>query len=185
MHRLSTLLLAVTLCAPVAPAVAQEAASSQNAAETPVQQFQHQEDSWSIALVNKDEFALDNLLAPTFVDIAATAQVSTRNQYIADTLTGMPAPLLSVEQRVVSVRIISDVAIVEGTYILKVRGTGDHVLDQSGIYTHIYVRSHNAWACVNAQRTQVTDTAETRAQAEKKPAKKSSAALPFHIPLIH
>lgn len=185
MRRFCTLLLAVTLCAPFAPALAQEAASGQNAAETPVQQFQHLEDTWSIALVHKDEFALDNLLAPTFVDIAATAQVSTRNQYIADTLTGVPAPLLSVEQRVVSVRVVSDVAIVEGTYITKVRDTGDHVRDQNGIYTHIYVRSHNAWACVNAQRTQVTDAPETKAQAAKKPEKKSSAALPFHIPLIH
>jgi hypothetical protein len=185
MRRLSALFLAITVCAPAAPGLAQQSASTQVQSQTPLQQFQQLEDSWSIALVNKDQYALDNLLAPSFVDISASAQVNTRNQYIADALAGEPAALLSVEQKVVSVRVVSDVAVVEGTYMLKVRGSGNHVRDEQGIYTHIYARSHNTWACVNAQRTQVVDALDTGKSPAKKTDKKSSAALPFHIPLIH
>jgi hypothetical protein len=185
MRRLSALLLAITVCAPVALAPAQQTASAQNQGQTALQQFQQLDDSWSIALVNKDQYALDNLLAPSFVDISAAAQVNSRNQYIADALAGEPAPLLSVEQKVVSVRVVSDVAIVEGTYMLKVRGGGEHVRDERGIYTHIYARSHNTWACVNAQRTQVVDALDTGKTSAKKADRKSSAPLPFHIPLIH
>jgi hypothetical protein len=178
MRRFLTFLFAVLCCTAATAAVAQQTPP----AETQVQQFQHLEDGWSLALVNKDQYALDNLLAASFVDISAAAQVSTRNQYIADTLAGEPAALLSVEQKVVSVRVLSDVAIVEGTYLLKVRGGGDRMRDQRGIYTHVYARSHDTWACVNAQRTDVVDVP---AKGKAKEEKKSGAALPFHLPLIH
>ena len=180
MRRILALPFAVLLCTTAAIAPAQQTPPAQ----TFLQQFQHLEDSWSIALVNKDQYALDNLLAPTFVNISAKAQVTTRNQYISDTLAGEPTPLLSMEQKVVSVRVMSDVAIVEGTYMLKVRGSGDHLRDERGIYTHIYARSRNTWACVNAQDTEVVDTEEGK-PAKKKSEKKSSASLPFHIPLVH
>ncbi len=179
MQRFPVFFFTALLCAGVATAGAQQPAPAQ----TLPQQFQHLEDSWSVALVNKDQYALDNLLAPTFVDISAKAQVSTRNQYISDTLAGEPTPLLSVEQKVVSVRVLSDVAIVEGTYMLKVRGKGDRLRDERGIYTHIYARSRNTWACVNAQDTEVVDTPDKAAHASEKKTAKSSS--PFHIPLIH
>lgn len=150
-----------------------------------VQQFQQIEDSWSLALVNKDQFALDNLLAPEFIDISAAAQVQTRDQRIADALSGMPQPLLSIEQRVVNVREVGDIALVEGTYKLRWKEPGDHIRDESGIFTHVYDRLHNHWTALNAQQTAVLDAMEgakpKRAGSEKK---KSHSDLPFHIPLL-
>lgn len=174
--------------------VAQSALSSQQPAL--VQEFQKVEDQWSIALVNKDQFGLENLLAPTYIEIAASGTVTTRNQSIANVLAGLPLPLLSAEQKVVNVRVISDVAIVEGTYIFH-RKVGSQTRDDRGIFTHVYQRSHNAWSCVSGQRTMVLDqmtggkgktaasvnppTGSTGTAGEKK----SSAALPFHIPLLY
>ncbi len=181
---------------------ATQSAESQSAAQpaaqpAAVEQFQHLEDSWSIALVNKDQYALENLLAPTFVDISAAAAVNTRNQSIADTLAGLPKPLLSVEQKVVNVRVVSDVAIVEGTYVMRLRDN-ERTRDQRGIFTHVYQRSRNSWSCVSAQQTAVVDQLESgKGRASAAPsrasgssagdpaAKKSSAALPFHIPLLY
>ena len=154
---------------------------------TLVQQFQHLEDAWSIALVNKDQYALENLLAPTFVDISASAAVNTRNQSIADTLAGVPEPLLSIEQKVVNVRVVSDVAIVEGTYVLRLREE-QRTRDERGIFTHVYQRARNHWSCVSAQRTAVVDQLEGgkgRAASTGPTEKKSSAGLPFHIPLLY
>lgn len=151
-----------------------------------VQQFQKTEDSWSIALVNKDQYALENLFAPTFIDISAAAAVSTRNQAIADALAGLPEPLISVEQKVVNVRVVSDVAIVEGTYVLRLK-EGEHTRDERGIFTHVYQRLRNTWSCVSAQRTAVVDQLEggKGRGAGTSGEKKSNAALPFHIPLVY
>ena len=160
--------------------VAAEAQQSQ----TTVQQFQKLEDSWSIALVNKDQYALENLLLPTFIDIAASAAVSTRNQSIADTLAGLPEPLLSVEQKVVNVRVVSDVAVVEGTYMLRLK-EDQKTRDERGIFTHVYQRSRNTWSCISAQRTAVVDELEGAKGKSEGGGKKSNAALPFHVPLLY
>ncbi len=171
------------------------AADTAQAQPAAIQQFQHLEDTWSIALVNKDQYTLENLLSPTFVDISAAAAVNTRNQSIADTLAGLPKPLLSVEQKVVNVRVVSDVAIVEGTYVMRLRDS-ERTRDQRGIFTHVYQRSRNSWSCVSAQQTAVVDQMEGKGRASSTggapgetsgtpAAKKSSAALPFHIPLLY
>lgn len=190
--------LLVTATARPVRAVAQSALLSQQ--PTLVQEFQKVEDQWSIALVNKDQFGLENLLAPTYIEIAASGAVATRNQSIADTLAGLPVPLLSAEQKVVNVRVMSDVAIVEGTYMFR-RKMGSQTRDDRGIFTHVYQRSHNAWSCVNGQRTMVVDlvtggkgktpafaspaAGPAQAPAETAGGKKSGAALPFHIPLLY
>ena len=150
-------------------------------------QFQKIEDALSVALVQKDQYALENLLQPTFIDISAAAAVKTRNQSIADTLAGLPEPLLSVEQKVVNVRVVSDVAVVEGTYVLRLK-EDQRTRDERGIFTHVYQRSRNSWSCVSAQRTAVVDELEGgkgKASAGSATEKKSNAALPFHIPLLY
>ena len=179
-------------------------------AQTPVQpaavqQFQKLEDGWSIAAVNKDQYALENLLAPTFIDISAAAQVKTRNQSIVDALGGVPEPLLSMEQKVVNVRTVGDVAIVEGTYVLRLK-EDRRTRDERGVFTHVWQKGRLSWNCVSAQRTAVVDQLEggrgrtpaatgvAGAGTAPGPAagaaavpeeKKSNAALPFHIPLIY
>lgn len=154
-----------------------------------VESFQKLEDAWSVALVNKDQFAMENLFLPTFIDVSAKAQVNTRNQLIADTIAGLPEPLLSVEQKVVNVRVVSDMAVVEGTYILRMKEE-QRTRDERGIFTHVYQRSRNNWSCISSQRTAVVDQLENAkgnraAAAAGDPGKKSNAALPFHIPLIY
>ncbi len=150
-----------------------------------LKQFQHIEDSWSIALVNKDQYAMENLLAPAFVDVSAAGAVSTRNQTISDALAGLPEPILSIEQKVVNVRVISDVAVVEGTYVLHLKEQ-ERTRDERGIFTHVYQRAHNEWSCISAQRTAVVDQVDGgRTSNAARAEKKSGATLPFHIPLLH
>ena len=165
-----------------------------------IQQFQKLEDGWSIAAVNKDQYALENLLAPTFIDVSAAAQVKTRNQSIVDALGGVPEPLLSMEQKVVNVRTVGDVSIVEGTYVLRLK-EDRQTRDERGVFTHVWQKGRLSWSCVSAQRTAVVDQLESgRGRARTSAAapagtpttaatvpedKKSNAALPFHIPLIY
>ena len=160
-------------------------ADAQQAQPSAVQQFQHIEDNWSVALVNKDQFALDNLLAPTFIGISADAQVSTRNQLISDALASLPEPLLSIEQKVVNVRTLGDLAIVQGTYMLRWRERSNVTRDERGIYTHVYERERDHWVAVNAQRTAVVDAVEGgKKKAKADSGKKPASDLPFHIPLL-
>jgi ketosteroid isomerase-like protein len=145
-----------------------------------VKEFQQLEDNWSDALVKNDQYALENLLSPVYVDIAANGDVTTRNQQIA-LLFQKSAEPISMEQRVASVRTFGDTAIVSGTYIARHKLNGDTREDR-GIFTHVYARARGKWLCVNAQRTTVIEQSTAKPKAE---AKKSDSALPFHIPLFH
>ncbi len=190
MVRTPAFFLLTLLCGlPVGRVHAQQAPSSQPLPQQPpaVRQFQTLEDRWSVALANKDQFALENLLSPTYIDISASAQVTTRNQFIADTLASLPQPLVSVEQKVVNVRVVSDVSVVEGTYQLQLR-EGARIRDERGIFTHVWERRHDSWSCISAQRTAVVDQVERKGregQAGSPAAKPSNASEPFHIPLIY
>jgi ketosteroid isomerase-like protein len=144
-----------------------------------VKEFQGYEDQWSNAVVKGDQYTMEFLLSPLYVDISATGDVTTRNQQIALLFQKGGEPV-SMEQRVVSVRTFGDTAVVSGTYIVKVRMNGS-TREERGIFTHVYARNHNRWACVNAQRTAVVDVAS----GKKKTQDRSDAALPFHIPLFH
>lgn len=145
-----------------------------------VKEFQGYEDQWSIAEVRRDQYQLEYLLSPLYVDISSTGDVRTRNQQIADILDKDGNPLLSMEQRVVSVRTFGDTAVVSGTYIIKWKVSGSPK-EERGIFTHVYNRSRNHWACVNAQRTAVVDLTPGKQKTQQK----SDATLPFHIPLFH
>lgn len=164
-----------------------------------IQQFQKLEDGWSIASVNKDQYALENLLSPTFIDVSAAAQVNTRNQSIVNALGGVPEPLLSMEQKVVNVRTMGDVALVEGTYVLRWK-EDRRTRDERGVFTHVWQKGRLSWSCVSAQRTAVVDQLETgrarttaavaagpapTATAAVPEERKSNAALPFHVPLLY
>lgn len=172
--------MATALCA-AASARAQQAESVVPGQPAPpeIQQFQALEDQWSNAVVKNDQYTLEYLLSPVYVNIASNGDVTTRNQQIAQLFDKTAEPI-SMEQRVVSVRTFGDTAVVSGTYIVKVRtNSGDR--EERGIFTHVYNRSHNHWACVNAQRTAVVDLDP----AKKNQQKKSNATEPFHIPFFY
>ncbi|MGB9028517.1 MAG: nuclear transport factor 2 family protein [Acidobacteriaceae bacterium] len=145
-----------------------------------VKEFQGYEDQWSNAVVKNDQYTMEFLLSPLYVDISSTGDVTTRNQQIAELFQKGDEPV-SLQQRVVSVRLFGDTAVVSGTYIVKWRANGS-VREERGIFTHIYNRARNHWACVNAQRTAVVDLTPGKQKASQK---KSEASEPFHIPLLY
>jgi hypothetical protein len=182
MHLRSLLFLLAGL-APAAFVVhAQEAATDETAKiPTQLQVMQHLEDSWSAALAKRDQYGLELVLSPQFVNISADGEVRSRNQEIAYVLNKFP-DLISLEQTVVSVRTMGDVALVNGTYVLQRRVNG-HPVEERGIFSHIFQRTRTNWQCINAQRTIVQE--EAVAKAKTASAKTSNAELPFHIPLLH
>lgn len=159
-------------------ALAQQTASSPQPPE--IAQFQKLEDQWSTALVKQDQYSLENLMSPVYVDISSGGDITTRNQQIAALYEKFGPQPVSMEQRVVNVRTIEDVAVVDGTYIRKSKVNGS-IREERGIFTHVYQRTRDNWVCVNSQRTAVVEQGE---QKTGKTAKKSNADLPFHIPLL-
>ena len=146
-----------------------------------VKEFQQLEDQWSEAVVKNDQYTMEFLLSPVYVDISSTGNVTTRNQQIADLLDKGEGPV-SMQQRVVTVREFGDTAVVSGTYIVKYRA-GSGTKEERGVFTHIYNRAQRHWACVNAQRTAVVELASNKQKASAQ--KRSDADEPFHIPFFH
>jgi len=171
-----SLLASAVLCAGFASA-------QQSAPQQPpvIAQFQKLEDQWSDAVAKRDQYSLELLMSPILVNISATGEVTTRNQQIAQLYEKAGPQLVSMEQRVVNVRTFEDTAIVDGTYIIKWKIDGQ-IREERGIFTHVFQHARENWVCVHAQRTAVLEKTDEK---QKPPAKKSTAELPFHIPLIH
>lgn len=149
-----------------------------------VKQFQVLEDQWSKAVVDSDVDTMQLLLSPLYVGISSTGDVTTRNEQLADLLHKETLPV-SMLQRVISVRMFGDVAIVSGTYDLKwgMKGRGER--EERGIYTHVYAHAQDRWECVNAQRTPVVDLTPGAEKKDMEKQKTSTAEEPFHIPFLH
>lgn len=176
-------LFSLVIFAFVAPGLAARPAHAQQTAQQPPQitEFQKIEDQWSAALAKQDQFTLETILSPTFVDISSTGQITTRNTQVAYMFEKGVPQAMSMEQRVVNVRIIEDVAIVDGTYIERTKLNGEQ-REARGIFTHIYQQVRGVWVCVQSQRTAVVEQGGEKKKSEKK---KSDAPEPFHIPLFH
>lgn len=146
--------------------------------------MQQVEDRWNDAVTKRDQFGLELVLAPQFIGISATGDVATRNQQIAQLLLKGAGPD-SLEQKVVSVRFVGDVAIVNGTYVMSWKTDKGPVLEK-GIFSHVFQHVRTNWLCLNSQRTVVAETTKQVAAAQEKPKSKSSnAQLPMHIPLVY
>ncbi len=182
MHLRSLLFLLAGLAPAALVTHAQQAATDETAKPTTqLQTMQHIEDSWSDALAKRDQYGLELVLSPQFVNISANGEIRSRNQEIAFVLNKFP-DLISLEQTVVSVRTMGDVAVVNGTYVLRRRASG-HPVDEKGVFSHVFQRNRSTWQCINAQRTIVVEQGVEKAKTTT--AKQSNAELPFHIPLIH
>ncbi len=141
-----------------------------------VAEFQKVEDGWSHAVNTRDQYGLELALSPLFVDIAADGKVSTRNQQVATLLAG-DDKTLQLDQHVVAVRMLGDIAVANGTYVLRYKAAAGPV-EEKGVFTHVFQRVRTGWLCINSQRTLVkTDT-------KSKSKKQSTAEEPFHIPLF-
>ena len=161
-----------------APAQSSDAIKSDvTSAESPQQrEFQKIEDAWAGAINVRDQYALELVLSPLFVDVAASGDISTRNQQLAALITDEDKTL-HLEQRVITVRMLGDVAVANGTYVLHHK-VGSAEKDEKGVFTHVFERAHSGWVCINSQRTLL------REDSNAKPRKQSSAEMPFHIPLF-
>ena len=159
-------------------AAAQQSAPQQS---PEVVQFQKLEDQWSDAVAKHDQYQLELLMSPILVNISATGEVTTRNQQIAQLYEKGGPQLISMEQRVVNVRTFEDMAVVDGTYIIKWK-VNSQTREERGIFTHVFQHARGNWVCVHAQRTAVVEKTDEKQKAAPK---KSNAELPFHIPLLH
>ena len=141
------------------------------------------EDRWSDAVNKRDQYGLELVLSPQFVGISAAGNVTTRDQQIAHLFVKGDEPL-SIEQKVISVRLVGNVAIVNGTYV-KHWKLDKGPLDEKGIYSQVLERGPSGWLCLNSQQTVVAEKGKAIAVKEKAAPKPSNASLPFHIPLIY
>jgi hypothetical protein len=160
-----------------APSAAPAPTSATSAASPELREFQKIEDSWSVAVNDRDQYGLELVLSPLFVDVSASGDITTRNQQVAQVITGEDKTL-HLDQRVVTVRMLGDIAVANGTYALHHK-VGAAEANEKGIFTHVYERSHGGWLCINSQRTVLREDATAAKQK-----KQSNAELPFHIPLF-
>ncbi len=152
-----------------------------------LREMQQVEDVWDAAITKRDQYGLENVLSPQVVDIAATGDVTTRNQDVAKLFVKDALPE-SLKQKVVDVRTLGDGArIVNGTYVMHwVASSGSPTsVDEKGVFTHVFQLANQRWICVNAQRTVVADEGPAAKTKNAAPRARSNAAEPFHIPLFY
>jgi ketosteroid isomerase-like protein len=142
-----------------------------------LKQFQKIEDTWSEAINARDQYSLELVLSPLFVDVSASGDITTRNQQLAQLITGEDKTM-HLEQRVVTVRMLGDTAVANGTYVLHHKAVSGQV-DEKGVFTHVFERMRGGWVCVNSQRTLLREDIPG-----KKKNKGTEAEMPFHIPLF-
>ena len=142
-----------------------------------IKEFQKIEDTWSNAINSRDQYSLELVLSPLFVDVSASGDISTRNQQLAQLITGEDKTM-HLEQKVITVRLLGDTAVTNGTYLLHHKTSSGQV-DEKGVFTHVFERLRGGWMCVNSQRTLLREDAPG-----KKRKQASDAEMPFHIPLF-
>lgn len=135
--------------------------------------FQTIEDKWSDAVNRRDQYGLELMLSPLFVDVSASGDVTTRNQQVAQVLSADDKTLY-LTQKVVTVRMLGDIAVANGTYNLHHK-VGSAQVDEKGIFTQVFERVHGGWLCINSQRTLLRQDASSRKR-------ESAPETPFHLP---
>lgn len=141
-----------------------------------VAQFQKIEDAWSDAVNRRDQYGLELVLSPLFVDVSAQGDVTTRNQQVVQVIDGQDKSL-SLTQKVITVRLLGDIAVANGTYTLHHK-VGAAEVDEKGVFTHVFERVRGGWLCINSQRTVL------RQDPSNKQHKQSASDSPFHIPFL-
>jgi ketosteroid isomerase-like protein len=159
-----------------APATAPVKAAVTSAASPEIQQFQKLLDSWDDAVNRRDQYALELVLSPLFVDVSASGDITTRNQQLA-TLIANEDKTLHLSQRVITIRLLGDTAVANGTYVLHHKAVTGQT-DEKGVFTQVFERARGGWVCLNSQRTWLREDSNTKSK------KQSSAEMPFHIPLF-
>jgi hypothetical protein len=161
--------------------VSTPAKAATTSAESPeIRELQKVEDAWSDALNKRDQYGLELVLSPLFVDVSAAGDISTRNQQIVG-LIKQEDKTASIDQRVITVRMLGDVAVANGTYAFTHK-LGNNMVEDRGVFTHVFQKQHGNWVCLNAQRTLIRE--QTPGKSKSKAKAESKSELPFHIPLF-
>ncbi len=146
-----------------------------------LRELQAVEDKWTAAFNQRDQYALELVLAPLFMDVSPTGVFTTRDQQIADMIT-LDDKTAATEQRVLAARVLGDVAVATGTYTYRHRAGNAEILDK-GVFTHVFQRQHGQWMCLSAQETPVASVTPG-AKPQQKTKTHSQAEMPFHIPFF-
>jgi ketosteroid isomerase-like protein len=121
----------------------------------------------------RDQYGLELVLSPLFVDVSASGDVTTRNQQVAQVLS-LEDKTLYLTQKVVTVRMLGDIAVANGTYTLHHK-VASGLVDERGVFTQVFERVHGGWLCLNSQRTVLRQDASSKKR-------ESSPETPFHLP---
>jgi hypothetical protein len=127
-------------------------------------------DHWDDAVDQHDAYALELILAPQFINISDNGLVTDRDQKVADFVM-KKGPHFILVQKVVSMHMLDDVAVVNGTYDRVYKAsTLNHtpLIDQKGVFTQIYIRARSSWQCINSQRTLIVENAVDEKKSKKK-----------------
>ncbi len=118
------------------------------------------------------------MLSPLFVDVAASGDITTRNQQLVQVITGEDKTFW-LTQKVITVRMLGDIAVANGTYTLhhKVNGSRWTKRACSRMCSSGFVADGSAF---NSQRTALR--ADNNASGKQK--KSSAGDMPFHIPFF-
>ena len=154
-----------------------------------VAELQKVADRWDEAVYQHDQYALELVLAPQFINISDTGDVTNRDQQISEMMM-KDAPHFQLTQKVVSVRMAGDVAVVNGTYDRVFQGSKlsrTKSKTESGVFSQVYVRARNTWECINSQRTIIQGTAvKGKKKSDNDTTEKPlNHDLGFHFPGIH
>jgi hypothetical protein len=144
----------------------QQTHATQTSPLTDEQQFQQVENRWSEAIDKRDQYVLELVLSPELIDISATGDVTTRNQQIS-MLFQKGTEGRSIDQRVVRVRVLGNLAVVVGSYTEQLR-VNDKAVQQKGVFTHVYQNIRDNWLCVNSHRTATEEPVRQKARGSKK-----------------
>jgi ketosteroid isomerase-like protein len=155
------------------PAPLQAATSSES---SQMHDFQKIEDNWANAVNQRDQYALELVLSPLFMDVSASGDITTRNQQLAQLITDMDKTI-HLEQKVITVRMMGDIAVANGTYVLHHKA-GAVEVDEKGVFTHVFERARGGWLCINSQRTKLPEDTNSKHK------KQSNEASPFHLPFV-
>ena len=182
---LSFILLLCCAAATQTPAPLQTGAVAAGATTTSspeMAQFQKIEDAWSNAVNQHDQFGLENVLSPLFVDVAANGDISTRNQQVVQVINS-DDKTANLTQKVITVRMLGDIAVVNGTYLLHHKVNAAAV-EEKGVFTQVFEKLRGGWMCINSQRTLLHEDTSGGTKTAKKSTTPSSTETPFHIPLF-
>lgn len=170
--------LAVVLFSSFAFAQSPAAAPVTMTASPEVVTFQKLEDSWDTAINQRDQYGLELVLSPLFVDVAASGDITTRNQQVASLVAG-DDKTMHLDQKVITVRLLGDIAVANGTYLLHHKVPAGQT-DEKGVFTHVFEKVRGGWVCINSQRTAVREDGPGKGRKSSG----SKAEEPFHIPFF-